>query len=397
MNALSPWEHLMKQLTWRQLGELRGKRILDFGSGTCVTADHYAANNAVTAVEPDEKAVAARSREHEYVQLTGSTEVLRALPDASFDVILCHNVLEYAPDREGILAEFARLLAKDGFLSVVKHNRPGRVFQMAVLLNSFQHANALLDGEDGHSAQYGAIRYYEDGDLTAWCPSFRAESVRGVRTFFDLQQDQAIQGDPAWQEKMLALEMRVSDAEPYRSAAFLHHIILRKRGRLVIRPMTEQDVAPIVAGECAQGWHATGDKYRMHLADAAAGKCTALCAELDGEPVGYIHVYTAYAEGPFAGSGWPELVDFGVLEKARRCGVGTALMDAAERIAAKTADHVCRGVGLHEGYGAAQRLYVKRGYVPDGSGVWYRDRVWPQYEDCCNDDNLVLYMSKRLR
>lgn len=46
-------------------------------------------------------------------------------------------------------------------------------------------------------------------------------------------------------------------------------------------------------------------------------------------------------------------------------------MDIAEEIAATYADTVYLGVGLHSGYGSAQRMYVKRGYIPDGSGVWY--------------------------
>ncbi|WP_417419328.1 hypothetical protein [Hominenteromicrobium sp.] len=44
---------------------------------------------------------------------------------------------------------------------------------------------------------------------------------------------------------------------------------------------------------------------------------------------------------------------------------------SVEALAAETSDTVCLGVGLHSGYGAAQRMYVLRGYVPDGSGVWY--------------------------
>lgn len=39
---LRPWEALMKQMVWRQLGELRDKRILDFGSGKGITADYLA-------------------------------------------------------------------------------------------------------------------------------------------------------------------------------------------------------------------------------------------------------------------------------------------------------------------------------------------------------------------
>ncbi len=229
MKTLSPWENLMKRLAWAHLGDLHGLRILDFGSGEGVTADHFAADNAVTAIEPDASAIASRSRENQYTQLTGSTETLKTLPDASFDAIFCHNVLEYVSDKSNILAEFARLLTPGGFVSIVKHHRPGRVFQMAVLLNDFDHANALLDGADGQAAQYGTIRYFEDGDLTACCPAFCIESVRGLRTFFDLQQNQDIQQVSDWQEKMLQLELRVADIEPYRSAAFLHHVILRKR------------------------------------------------------------------------------------------------------------------------------------------------------------------------
>ena len=41
-------------------------------------------------------------------------------------------------------------------------------------------------------------------------------------------------------------------------------------------------------------------------------------------------------------------------------------------------------------------LYVKRGYIPDGNGVWYQEKTLEQYAPCCNDDDLVLFMSKKL-
>ena len=73
-------------------------------------------------------------------------------------------------------------------------------------------------------------------------------------------------------------------------------------------------------------------------------------------------------------------------------------MDVAERLAAQHADTVCLGVGLSREYGAAQRIYARRGYIPDGSGVWYRDVQCVQYETVCTvDDDLVLYLSKDLR
>lgn len=39
---LQPWEALMKKIVWLQLGEICGKRILDFGSGLGITADYLA-------------------------------------------------------------------------------------------------------------------------------------------------------------------------------------------------------------------------------------------------------------------------------------------------------------------------------------------------------------------
>ena len=51
---LQPWECLMKRIVWKQLGEIRDKKILDFGSGIGITANSLAEHNEVTALEPDE-------------------------------------------------------------------------------------------------------------------------------------------------------------------------------------------------------------------------------------------------------------------------------------------------------------------------------------------------------
>lgn len=87
---LQPWDCLLKKIVWRQLGSIKNKRILDFGSGIGVTADYLAVSNEVTAVEPDEENVNARWTDHPYTQLIGSTDVLHTFDDRSFDLIICH-------------------------------------------------------------------------------------------------------------------------------------------------------------------------------------------------------------------------------------------------------------------------------------------------------------------
>ncbi len=48
-------------------------------------------------------------------------------------------------------------------------------------------------------------------------------------------------------------------------------------------------------------------------------------------------------------------------------GIGNKILDAAEKKATEMSEKVQLGVGLHSGYGSAQRIYIKRGYIPDGS------------------------------
>jgi hypothetical protein len=48
-------------------------------------------------------------------------------------------------------------------------------------------------------------------------------------------------------------------------------------------------------------------------------------------------------------------------------------------------------------YNAAQRLYLKRGYIPDGRGVTYRDRFVEEGEQVALDDDLVLHLTKELK
>ena len=101
--------------------------------------------------------------------------------------------------------------------------------QMAVLLNAFEKANDLLDGQDGAASLYGTIHYYEDAEIEAWSDQLRIAQTLGMRTFWDLQQNQEVHKDADWQKQMLALENRVSDLDEYKAVAFFHHLFIRKK------------------------------------------------------------------------------------------------------------------------------------------------------------------------
>lgn len=79
------------------------------------------------------------------------------------------------------------------------------------------------------ASRYGAIHYYEDAQIEEWCDTFRITKTLGMRTFWDLQQQQDIHKNENWQEKMIEMEMRVCDLKPYKDIAFFHHLFLEKK------------------------------------------------------------------------------------------------------------------------------------------------------------------------
>ena len=55
------------------------------------------------------------------------------------------------------------------------------------------------------------------------------------------------------------------------------------------------------------------------------------------------------------------------------------------------------GVGMTSDYGPAQRLYILRGYIPDGRGLHWRDHYVGYREEVVIDDDLALYLTKELK
>jgi GNAT superfamily N-acetyltransferase len=91
----------------------------------------------------------------------------------------------------------------------------------------------------------------------------------------------------------------------------------------------------------------------------------------------------------------PEIQDLRVSPGHRRRGIATAIIEMAEN-QARQADKMGMGlsVGLHAGYGDAQRLYARIGYIPDGYGITYDRITVPAGEARKIDDDLALMLLK---
>lgn len=225
-NVNAPWGQLFYLLVWHNI-ECEGKRILDFGSGFGITADHFARNNEVTAIEPNEDMLNYRICTNKYNQIVGGIEQLYSLPNQSYDMILCHNVLEYLDNRAELLSQFKRLLKPDGILSIVKHNKAGKIMQKAVFDYKIDEAMDLINDDKAKSANFGTINLYSNEDLIKYSfGAFRIVKVYGVRMFFALQSNE-FKMEPDWIFKMYKLEAAAEEIPEFRDIAFFHHIILK--------------------------------------------------------------------------------------------------------------------------------------------------------------------------
>ena len=163
----------------------------------------------------------------------------------------------------------------------------------------------------------------------------------------------------------------------------------------LIRKMQTSDVKELSQGFINQGWPGREEILARYFLEQECREREVLVAEVGGTLAGYITILPCAKQGPFAEI-YPELSDFNVFEPFQNQGIGNLLMEEAEKRVKLVSDKVTLGVGLHSGYGPAQRLYIKRGYIPDGSGVWYQNYPVAMNATCEDIGDLVLYLSKDL-
>ena len=165
---------------------------------------------------------------------------------------------------------------------------------------------------------------------------------------------------------------------------------------LQICQLEEYHIKPIAASFQAIGWNKPASQYKNYLLEQNEGKRTVLVALSNENFCGYLTINWNPDYPPFQNEGIPEIQDLNVLPSVRRLGIATRLMDEAEQIVAKRSNCIGIGVGMDADYGPAQRLYILRGYIPDGKGLMYAGSPVKYGDRVIVDDNLTLQMTKRL-
>jgi GNAT superfamily N-acetyltransferase len=161
-----------------------------------------------------------------------------------------------------------------------------------------------------------------------------------------------------------------------------------------INPLKEQDIPNLVSSFAAHNWPKPRAIFEKYLEEQEACERKVWVAYFGEELAGYVTLKKHSYYPAFREQNIPEIMDLNVLPPYRNKGIGSKLLEMAEKEAFKQNNVVGIGVGLYEGYGNAQKLYIAKGYVPDGLGITHNYQRVAYGEKVPLDDDLVLWFTK---
>jgi ubiquinone/menaquinone biosynthesis C-methylase UbiE len=107
----------------------------------------------------------------------------------SFDVILCHNILEYVDDPYAVLRTAARALRdSSSIISILVRNRAGEALKAAIQEGDLAASEHNLTAEWGHESLYrGRVRLFTAESLRTMlaAASLAVTAERGIRVIVD--------------------------------------------------------------------------------------------------------------------------------------------------------------------------------------------------------------------
>jgi 2-polyprenyl-3-methyl-5-hydroxy-6-metoxy-1,4-benzoquinol methylase len=150
----------------------------------------------------------------------------------TFDVILCHNVLEFVENPGAVLYAAARALRNaSAMLSVLVRNRAGEVLKSAIVSGDLAAADHNLTDEWGSEALYGGkVRLFTPGTTRAMLKEASLEVVaeRGVRVLSDYLSPRVSLS--AEYERIFALERKLGRRPDFAAVARYTHYLARRKG-----------------------------------------------------------------------------------------------------------------------------------------------------------------------
>jgi S-adenosylmethionine-dependent methyltransferase len=148
----------------------------------------------------------------------------------SFDIILCHNLLEYVDDPGAVLRGSVRVMrGSSAMLSILVRNQAGEVLKAALQAGDLAAAEHNLTAEWGQESLYGGkVRLFTPETLDAMLKdaSLTITAARGVRVIADYLPPQ-ISGASEY-ERIFTLERKLGKRREFFTVARYMHCLARR-------------------------------------------------------------------------------------------------------------------------------------------------------------------------
>lgn len=201
--------------------------VLDLGGGTGGDAVRLSASgHRVTVVDPSPDALASLNRraveagrpEGSVTGILGdTTDLTEHVDPGSFDLVLCHGVLEHVDDPGQALAAVAAVLRDEGFVSVVVAGRLAAVLARA-LAGDFAGAQTTYGSSaDAWDLRADGPRRFVRAEVDSLLADhgFLGVQTSALRVFADLVPSAVVDIEPGAREALYSLERLVRSSADF--------------------------------------------------------------------------------------------------------------------------------------------------------------------------------------
>jgi S-adenosylmethionine-dependent methyltransferase len=239
----APWSRLHYNIALSNLKRhITGKEltILDAGGGNGIETISLAqqGNKVVLLDYSDEMLAEARNNAkkynlpHEINYIKGDVSLIPQLFEKeSFDIVLCHRVLQYVENKELVLNALSYAVKLQGILSIICINRYSEPYRLAIQENNLSDAYKALDSNVIMSKVFDTpMKAYSAKDFSIPLQESGYEIIGeyGIRCINDYIANNESKSDPKIYEEIEKLEYSMSDKYPYYLLARSFHIVAKK-------------------------------------------------------------------------------------------------------------------------------------------------------------------------